>query len=91
MNVNEYKTKNNTLPKSITEPNLMSKLSIDTDNLNCCIDYKFFNYKIVKIQEEKGYHYEKKPGESFALVIKPENYFRYFIYNEDEKVFEMRE
>lgn len=89
--VKDFQNKNGSLPKSLDELYLMNEEKINQTHLNCCIEYKYFEYQINKITNEKGFHYEKIPGESFALVIKPEKYFRYFIYNEDENEFEMRE
>lgn len=87
----EYKAKNNIFPRSLSNQDLINESSIITDALNCCIEYKLYDYKIIKVKEGMEYHYEKQPGESFSLIIKPENYFRYFIYNDLEKKFEMRE
>ena len=89
-NIYDYKKENLRYPNSLNQLNLQNKL-VDSNVLTCCVEYEVYETTQVKIEDEKGYHYEKIPVESFTFIIRPDNYFRYFVYDYNEKEFIMSE
>lgn len=89
-NIYDYKKENLRYPNSLNQLNLQNKL-VDSNVLTCCVEYEVYETTLVKIEDEKGYHYEKIPVESFIFIIRPDNYFRYFVYDYNEKEFIMSE
>lgn len=89
-NIYDYKKENLRYPNSLNQLNLQNKL-VDSNVLTCCVEYEVYETTQVKIEDEKGYHYEKIPVESFTFIIRPDNYFRYFVYDYNEKEFIMTE
>lgn len=79
--INDYKNETMNYPETLDKLNLRDKEFIDFNYLDCCIEYKVHDSTLVKIKDEKGDIYKRIPLEAFSLIIRPENYPVYFIFN----------
>lgn len=87
----DYKKENSNFPNNLEKIDIKDKELLDSNFLNCCVEYKVNDSTLVKIEDDEGYHYKSIPGEFFTLIIWPDNFPRYFIYNSNEKEFKMTE
>jgi len=89
--INQYNLDNNQYPYNIKKLYEANINKVDSNFLNCCVEYNTYDYVYVEVRDENGIHFEKRPERSFSLIIWIENFPRYFVYNFSRKKFLMTE